>query len=366
MSIAFVAGTTAEFIKLAPVMAELRSREVPFVVWNSEQHVHGVAETLTDLGLASPDRSLVSASRRAHVARVNQVPAWVIRFAAQAWRVREQLRADLAGGGRPIIVVHGDTFTTVLGSLLGRALGARVAHVEAGMRSGSVRAPFPEELNRRFVAKVARVHFAPTSHEVDNLRAEHTRGEIVDTGANTVVDAIRMVAAAGPSIPDLPEEFGLVTLHRFETLRDTTAFSATLRALAQASQRDRLLLVAGIRERRVIEDLGLGALFGPRFRLVDKMSYAEFMPILARAAFVVTDSGGLQQECAVLGLPCAVHRAKTESQHGLGENVVLTGNELDVLKDFLVHWKDRRRPSTLGVLHPSRIIVDTLVAQSSG
>jgi UDP-N-acetylglucosamine 2-epimerase (non-hydrolysing) len=158
----------------------------------------------------------------------------------------------------------------------------------------------------------------------------------------------------------LPDEFGLLTIHRFEMLRNDEAFTETLRILKDASRDLPVLMPAGATERARIEQLGLGGLFDDRFQVIDKQPYARFVPILARASFVVTDSGGLQQECGFLGLPCAVHREATESQHGIGENLVLTGLDGAVLRGFLADWRSRRRPAGLAAFTPSRLVVDTL------
>lgn len=364
MSIAFVAGTTAEIIKLAPVMQELRDRGVGYRLWSTDQHVSGMRETLENLGLPQPDRHLVREGRRSHIARSRQVPGWVASVLWGAVRQRRALRAEVAGdGSAPIVVVHGDTFTTVLGSVIGRFLRARVAHVEAGMRSGDIRHPFPEELNRRIVAQLATLHYAPTAREVANLRRERARGELLDTGANTAVDALRAMLEAAPEEEGLPERFGLVTLHRFELVTDAKDFRAILEVLAECATPDQpLLMVAGQAERAKIDELGLGGLFGDAFRLLPKRPYAEFLPLVRAASFVVTDSGGLQQECAVLGKPCAVHRERTESHQGLGENVLLTKLDTGAVRRFVAGWEAHRRPSTLDVHHPSQRVADSLVA----
>nr|NLI51416.1 UDP-N-acetyl glucosamine 2-epimerase [Propionibacterium sp.] len=358
----FIAGTTAELIKLSPVLRELEDRGEPYRLWTTDQHLAGVAETLGDLGVRQPDRHLLPPTRRTHIKASRQVPGWVAGVLASVVRHRRELRAELrSGGGRGLVVVHGDTFTTVLGGLIGRFLGARVAHVEAGLRSGSLRNPFPEEVNRRLVGHLATLHFAPTPHDAANLSAARARGEIVVTGANTVVDALRLAGRHAVQEPDLPGAFGLVTLHRFELLRDGAHFAALLRTLAEAAGDPPLLFVAGQAEKARIAELGLDGLFGAGFRMIDKRPYARFLPILTRAAFVVTDSGGLQEECAALGVPCAVHRERTERRQGLGANVVLTELSLDRLRDFLREWPSLRRDSVLEELHPSRIVADHLL-----
>lgn len=366
MSITFIAGTTAELIKVSPVMRELDRLGEPYRLWSTSQHVTGVEESLAGLAVRHPDRHLLAERQRAHVAASRQVPGWALRLMVNVVRGRRELRrATTAGGGQGVVVVHGDTFSTVLGSMIGRFLGARVAHVEAGLRSGSLLNPFPEEINRRVVGRLASVHFAPTSREVGNLRAAHAPGRYVETGANTVVDALMQADHEQVEDIALPEKFGLVTLHRFELLRQSEAFIHILRGLAAQTDDLPLVMVAGQAERERIRELGLESLFGERFLLIDKRPYARFLPVLMRASFVVTDSGGLQEECAVLGIPCAVHRKRTERYQGIGENVVLTRMDLDVLNDFLANWRDYRRESTLGEYHPSQIIAAELIGEVS-
>lgn len=365
MAIVFIAGTTAELIKLSPVFRELDARGEPYRLWATNQHTTGVSETLADLGVRQPDRDLVNPQRRGHVAASSQVPGWVREVLTTVVKNRDELRRELRqGGGRGLIAVHGDTFTTVLGSLIGRFLGAPVAHVEAGLRSGSVRNPFPEEINRRIVGHLAKLHFAPTELERGNLKRAKAPGDVVVTGANTVVDALRLAERAEVDDVDLPEHFGLVTLHRYELLRDTDHFADLLRTLADAAGDPPLLFVAGQAEKARIAELGLTGLFNPTFRMIDKRPYARFLPILTRADFVVTDSGGLQEECAALGVPCAVHRERTERQQGLGDNVTLTGMDLDALRRFLGDWRSLRRASSVEEHHPSRLIADRLIALS--
>ncbi|MDF1605223.1 UDP-N-acetylglucosamine 2-epimerase [Nocardioides sp. YIM 152315] len=354
-----VAGTTAEIIKLSPLMRSLLDSGTPYELWNTAQHVDGLRATLDDLGLPQPDEHFLDPRTQSPLVRSSQVPGWMLRIGFHTLRHRRRLRRTLHAGGRPLVVVHGDTFTTVLGALVGRFLGAPVAHVEAGMRSGDLRNPMPEEINRRVVARLARLHFAPTRREVDNLRRERAKGLVVDTGANTAIDALRMMLGAEHPPIDLPDEFGLVTLHRFEMLRNSAVFAETLRVLKESSPLP-LVMPAGDTERRRVEELGLSALFDDRFRLVAKQPYPRFLPILARASFVVTDSGGLQQECGILGRPAAIQRDATESHQGIGENLVLTQLDPDRLRDFLARWEDHRRPSQLDAFHPTEVIMGSL------
>ena len=359
MAIVFVAGTTAEFIKIAPVLAELANRELPYRVWTTAQHVDGVAQTLADLDVRMPDRYLVSGRARRSVAKVGQVPGWAANVAYTLIRQFRDLKREV---GRGIVLVHGDTFTTVIGSALGRLLGVQVAHIEAGLRSGSLTSPFPEELNRRIVGRLATLNFAPTERERENLayRLRKGRAKVIVTGANTVVDALRRARTEAVDVPDLPEKFGLITLHRFELVQRKSDFEAILLRLREFAKDLPLVMVVGKSEQARMTELGLEHIFDNRFTRIDKRPYSAFLAILMRASMVVTDSGGLQEECAALGIPCAVHRARTERHQGLGENVLLTELKLSRLDDFLNNWQDYQRPSTIDEHHPSKLIVDRI------
>ena len=385
MTVIAVAGTTAEFIKLAPVLAHLDRDGIRHELWTTCQHVEGVPETLAALGCRGPDRQLVGAGHRIDITRTTQVPLWAARVFVAGLRAlaTTRRRRRLAGGDADLdlVLVHGDTMSTVLGALAARLSGLPVAHLEAGLSSTSLRDPFPEELNRRIVRRLSRVHFAPTAHEVANLERAGARGTIVHTHGNTVVDALVLAdpedaqppggqADGSASTPELPAgPFGLVTLHRHELLRDGAEFARTVRLLAgvdPAWQRRPdtlpLVFVAGGPERRTIAETGLTSLVEERFVLVPKRPYAAFLPVLRRAAFVVTDSGGLQEECAALGIPCAVHRRVTERRQGLGDNVVLTRMEPAVLVGFLSRWRDFARPRAASRCSPSAIVAEHLAA----
>ncbi|GAA4315477.1 UDP-N-acetylglucosamine 2-epimerase [Klenkia terrae] len=358
--IAFIVGTTAELIKVAPVFHELTGRGRSCEIWYTAQHVEELGEALADLSLPAPTEWLVPEDGAGNLARPVDVPRWGARLATTVWRHRARLRDRLrADGRRPVVLVHGDTFTAPLGAVIGRLLGARVGHVEAGMRSHNLRHPFPEEVNRRLAARVVDVHFAPTDVEAENLRGR--RGAVVTTGANTVVDAVRY-ALDRPTPPavDLPAEYAVATLHRFELVRDEALYRQALEILAEHSATIPVVYFAGASERERLAQYGLLGLFDDRFRIEDKLSYVHFMPVLAGARFVVTDSGGLQQETSHLGIPAAIHRAHTEILAGEGETMVLTRLQPDRLRAFLADPERYRSPGTMDRYWPSRVIADAV------
>lgn len=359
--ISFILGTTAELIKIAPVYHAIAERGVTPKIWFTAQHVDEVADVLSDLRLPDPDVWLMPQDKAHNLETPAQVPGWAATVARTAWSRRAELRAKLTEDGRPpLVLVHGDTFTTPYGALIGkRILKSRVGHIEAGARSGSIMSPLPEELNRKIAAKIVDIHFAPTEHEVRNLR--HARGVVVNTEANTAIDAMRLAIDGQAEMDGLPEKFGLATLHRFELVSRAEKYRESLEILREQSQDMPVLYLAGAPERERIKALGLENLFDEKnFIIRPKLRYLKFLPLIARAQYVVTDSGGLQAECYYLGIPCAIHRERTETPQHLGETVVLTGMESGKLRDFLATYQNRRGESWMDKYHPSEIIVNTL------
>jgi len=356
--IAAVIGTSAELIKMAPVLNRLKDRNADVEVWYTAMHVQGFGG-LAERAIPNINiRILRDGNRDDDVARTLEIPRWLREVNRAFRRHRPELIKTLRRDGRPpLILVHGDTFTTVAGSLAAKRLRVPVAHVEAGYRSGSVLAPFPEELDRRFVAGLVDIHFAPSAREVENLH--RAKGQVVDTHANTALDSLRMFLDDGWDEP-VAEPYGLVTLHRFELMRKPADINRILEICRSAAQTTPIRFVTGEHGRARLAQHGLLSWFDDRFTIIERVSYPEFVPILARSSFVVTDSGGLQQECSYLGIPCLIHRERTESDLGLGRNVVLSGLSTEAARRFLEDPQRFRSAPLLDEFHPSDRIVEEL------
>ncbi|MFF3063299.1 UDP-N-acetylglucosamine 2-epimerase [Oerskovia sp. NPDC057915] len=358
--IVFIVGTTAELIKIAPVYHELIFRGRSPEIWYTGQHVNELRGILDDLALPAPALWLVPQEGAENLARTGQVPGWIFRLFRTLVTRRSELRRRIrSDGGTPIVLVHGDTFTTLFGAIIGRALGAKVGHIEAGLRSGHLMHPFPEEINRKLTASLAHLHFAPGDVEVKNLRG---RDGVVATGGNTVIDSVRRALEQGSHGLDinLPDGYAIATLHRFELVRDKQLYAAALAALKDASARTPIVYFAGESEKARLVEYDLLSMFDERFVIMDKLRYVHFLPVLSAARFVVTDSGGVQEECAHLGIPCAVHRVKTERHQGLGKNVVLTEMDIDRLVSFLNDADSFRAQDLSDEARPSAVVVDTI------
>lgn len=301
------AGTRPEAVKIAPVVRALAGDPgLRCVLVGSGQHPGMVEQALAPFGLA-PDESITI--DRGTGSQAELVAALLPAFDAVLTR-----RNPAA------VLVHGDTSTTLAGALSAFWRAVPVAHLEAGLRTGDLTAPFPEEGNRQLVARVAALHLAPTKQAAIALEAEHLpHPNIVITG-NTVVDAVRQIADArlpvqNPALAGLSasaDRLLLVTAHRRESwgapldrvlravravLDDHPGLSALLPLHPNPAVRDQVRAAVGDH---------------PRLRLTEPLAYPDLVHALRRSALVITDSGGIQEEAPTFGVPVLVAREVTE------------------------------------------------------
>lgn len=356
-------GTRPEAIKLAPVITELRARDVPTLVVATGQHRDMVAQVL-DLFDLAPDHDLALMRERQSLDHV--LTSVVAGVGALLAEVRPRA-----------MVVQGDTTSTLGGALTAFHHRVPLAHVEAGLRSGSLALPFPEEMNRRVASIVATWHFAPTEGAAANLRREGITEGVVVTG-NTVVDALRHIsdrtasrtselaafAAEGPLI--------LATAHRRESWDGgIQRIAEALRDVLQEMDDHRLVFAT---HPNPIARAPVEALLSnePRARVVTALDYPEFIGLLSRARLAITDSGGVQEEGPTLGVPVIVTREVTERPEGVQAGaVVLVGTDTERIRtlalDLLRHpgrreEMSRRGRGIYGDGEAARRIVDRLLA----
>lgn len=218
------------------------------------------------------------------------------------------------------VIVQGDTTTSMAAALAAFYRQVPVVHLEAGLRSGDIMSPYPEEANRKIISQLATLHLAPTEHAAKALTAEaFDRADIVVTG-NTVIDALLDVVRREPGVGDPrlaaliegPDRILTVTAHRRENWGESMAQIG--RALARISDRfPDLQIVFPIHRNPLVRQAMMPALEGhDNILVIEPLSYAEFARLLARSHIVVTDSGGVQEEAPSLGKPVLVMRENTE------------------------------------------------------
>jgi UDP-N-acetylglucosamine 2-epimerase (non-hydrolysing) len=314
--------------------------------------------------IPKPDLWLVRGFRNKDLDKFPQMPVWLVKaMLAFEKNKRTIKRAADPDRSKNLVLVHGDTVTTVFGGYIAKRLHFQLGHIEAGLRSFNILHPFPEELDRRIVSKLARVHFAPGEIPVQNLIAAKTKGDIVNTNINTVYDSIKFAAAQKPAVnlDNLPKKYGIVSIHRNELLLNKQVLTQTIKTLADYSSKHHMVFLQHPITLARIEALGLNKYLEKSFNYVPKLDYFSFMKLLNGADFAVTDSGGLQEECTYLNIPCLVHRKATERMEGIKEGLVkLSLYDDSALRNFLDNPDALRQKHPVKPQSPTRIILDYL------
>jgi UDP-N-acetylglucosamine 2-epimerase (non-hydrolysing) len=332
MKILVAFGTRPEAIKCFPVIAELKSRpDVTVVTCVTAQHRHILDQVLQQVQL-TPDIDLNL---------MREKPTLTDITADVTVKMSEVLAAE-----RPdLVLVQGDTTTAMAASLAAFYNGIAVGHIEAGLRTNDILSPWPEEANRRIISVLAELHFVPTEFSRENLLRENVDKAKVYLTGNTVIDALRSILkqlhASGAKISlnsdplsalmEGDKRLLLVTAHRRENWGEGIAAicDAALRLVARG---DVFIVLPVHPNPRVSEPIRAALGNHPDICLLDPLGYADFVLILDRAAIVLTDSGGVQEEAPALGKPVLVLRDTTERPEGVASgNARLVGLNPDVI-----------------------------------
>jgi UDP-N-acetylglucosamine 2-epimerase (non-hydrolysing) len=301
-----VAGCRPNFVKLGPLMRELRRHDAirPLLVHTGQHYDHRMSGVFfRDLGLPAPDVHLEVGSGS---------------HAVQTARVMERMETALLDHLPDLVLLVGDVNSTVAAALTAVKLGIPVAHVEAGLRSFD--REMPEEVNRVLTDAISDLLFATERSAVENLRREGIADGKVHFVGNVMVDALLA------SLPEISRShalarFGLrsrgyavLTLHRPDNVEDPEAARRIVAAVAELARRLPVVFPVHPRTRARFEAIGLWAELedAPGIRRTGPLGYVDFLRLVQEATVVLTDSGGLQEESTVLGVPCVTLRESTE------------------------------------------------------
>ena len=347
--ILLVFGTRPEAIKLCPVIRGLREHPACFEVkvCVTAQHREMLDQVLEafevrpdyDLDLMLPGQTLFQSTSR---------------IIAGLERVLQAERPEM-------VMVQGDTTTTFCGALAGFYQHVPVAHVEAGLRTGDMRQPFPEEMNRVLTTHLAQLHFAPTEKAAENLRREGVASASITVTGNTGIDAVLYVRSGleqgrlrGRDWPELDASRKLivVTAHRRESFG--SGFERICRALAEIAGRPDVQVVYPVHPNPNVQDPVQRYLAGhANILLIEPVSYVPFVDLMRRAYILVTDSGGIQEEGPSLGKPILVLREKTERPEAVAAGTVrLVGtNESKIVAEATRLLEDRAAYQAMARVH---------------
>ncbi|SDY52369.1 UDP-N-acetylglucosamine 2-epimerase (non-hydrolysing) [Thermoactinomyces sp. DSM 45892] len=308
--VAIVFGTRPEGIKMSPVIKELlRDPFFKVVVINTAQHremldqvmQHFGIKTDYDLNTMKPNQSLVELSSHL-ILNLNDV--------------YQEIQPDL-------VLVHGDTTTTLIGAYTAFLNQIPVGHVEAGLRTYRLDSPFPEELNRQLVTRLSNIHFACTEENRANLIQEQVPPKNIFVTGNTVIDALMVTLQIPVILPkklqiieEKPWKIILVTTHRRENIEELKEVYQALHMIVQ-SQEQTLIVFPVHKSPKVRKEVQKYLPRHKRILLVEPMEYHLFCHVMKRSTIIVTDSGGIQEEAISLDVPVLVTRNTTERPEGL-------------------------------------------------
>lgn len=330
MRVLSVFGTRPEAIKMAPLVRALAGADgIESRVCVTGQHREMLDQVMTlfriapnyDLNLMKPGQGLTEIT----VGVLNGLKS-----------VLEDFRPDL-------VLVHGDTTTTLGAALAAYYQQIPVGHVEAGLRTGNIYSPWPEEINRRIAGVITKLHFAPTERSRTNLRAEAVPDAQIYVTGNTVIDALFEVVEMLRANPSLGNDYArkfdiapdkrliLVTGHRRESFGD--GFDRICMALSTLGQREDIQIVYPVHLNPNVKgpvEKHLGRL--PNVRLIVPQDYLPFVWLMDRADLILTDSGGVQEEAPSLGKPVLVMRETTERPEAVEAGTVhLVGTDDELI-----------------------------------
>lgn len=324
-----ILGTRPEVVKMAPVVAALKKRHIPTRVIATGQHYnYQMMGSFLESFKLEVDHQLELDNR-------DLLGSFV--------EILGRLGALFAQHKPSLVLAVGDTTTVLAAALAARKSGSAFGHVESGLRAFS--RELPEEEHRICADALAELLFAPTRIAVENLAREQVNGTVILTG-NTVLDALR---AHPPHVPsDEHRTDVLVTLHRQETVDDPDKLAQVLAALERLGHAHRTLWP--VHPRTVAKVAEAGLVFPPTIEICEPLGHTEFLGKLAAARLVVTDSGGVQEEAAILGTPCVTVRNNTERPETIAAGVGLlakieTKEIIEAFDEILGDWQTFARPA---------------------
>lgn len=347
--ILFVFGTRPEAIKLCPLIQRLRCAPDRFhiAVCVTAQHREMLDQVLAvfsvtpdyDLDLMLPGQGLTALTAR----------------------ILSALEPVLEAAQPDAVVVQGDTTTTLAGALAAFYRRIPVAHVEAGLRTGDMAQPFPEEMNRVLTTKLTRWHFAPTEGAARALRNEGVSCNDIFVTGNTGIDAVLYVrdrlGSGVASVPGWPwldprKSLVLVTSHRRESFGP--GFERLMNALARLARRPDVQIVYPVHRNPNVTEPAHRLLAGlPNVVLLDPLPYVPFVDLMCRSRLIITDSGGIQEEAPSLGKPVLVLREKTERPEAVEAGTVkLVGTDEErIVKEATDLLEDREEYERMTRIH---------------
>lgn len=354
----FFIGTTAEYIKLAPVIKELKKRNIPFKIITSGQTNIHIKELFPFTGEIIPNINLPEKKNKSSS------------FHFLLWAIKTffialiKLRGELKGSNKKntYFIIHGDTVTSTIGALIGFIYQLRIVHIEAGYRSFNFFEPFPEEICRTININLADLLFSPTDWTKKNVK--NMKGVKVSTKYNTVIETLQwaMKQKSKTKVLTKSKKYYLLILHRQEHVIFRKEWTKNVMDFViKNAEKDLTCFVLNHPLTiDIIKSLDMGSK-AKNVKMIPPLPYPEFVSLMKNAEFIASDGASFQQETYFMGKPFLILRNYTEQTEGLNHNAVMYQDNKKVIEDFLKNYKKFVKKPVTYTTPPSKIIVDYLI-----
>lgn len=318
--ITFVLGTKAELIKCMPLMKELEKRGIDYYFIHTGQH--SIIDLVKDFEVKEPDIVLYKPPKLSSrfMVKTHKAIFWVIPL---IWKIKKVIKKI----NPTYVLYHGDTLSTAIAAiasshLLNPGKKWKNAHLEAGLRSGDIFEPFPEEISRRIADRFSDILFAVSRGSVKNLKKERLKGKIIQVG-NTIVDsAFFSLKMAGKKFGKLKEKnFCLINIHRHENIKSKERLEKIVDIITSVNIPAYWPLHDNTKQQLIKFGLMKKIQEKENIQISKLLSYLEFIRLLANCKYLITDGGSIQEESLVFKKPCILLRMKTEREEGLSTGI---------------------------------------------
>lgn len=350
-------GTKAQLIKMAPLLREVERRELDYRFVLTGQHRETMSDLIDVFSLRQPDDYFITPDE---ADSYSKVATWLIKaFFGGLRTIRKETDQD-------IVLVHGDTLSTLLSAFIAKCKRIKVVHIEAGLRSNNLLNPFPEELTRRLVTYFSDYFIVQDDNAANNLANKVRRypDRVLNTNANTMLDALNF---ARRNMGDLKsvEPYAIASLHRNENMSSKSNFKLLMESVLQANKYAPIKFILHPVTKKKLQDSHWNkTLTDSGVELVDRMDYVQFTRLMLGADFLITDGGSNQEEASYIGLPTLIMRRSTERVEGIDSNALLSDLDPEKIHNFLENYNDFRQDIDVPASTVSTQIIDYLCEQT--
>lgn len=354
----FFIGTSAELIKIAPIIRELEKRKISFkIIYSGQNHLR-----FSDLyGFIQKQKADILFPEKKNKSSLYHFAFWAVRtFLLGLVRLRKEFKA--IDKQYTYFIIHGDTISSLMGNVLAKIFRVKLVLIECGDLSFHLNEPFPEEICRNLNMLTADILFPPNEWAMNNVKA--AKGEIINTKYNTLIESFTWAMNTKLKNKEVNQfkNYYILSLHRQENVifgkkrsKDMLRF-----VIENANPKLKCLIISHPLTLDIITSLGYQINKHSNIEVIPQLPYTDFMKLMKNAEFIATDSAFNQLETYLMGVPYLGLRNYTEQIEGLYDNVVICKGDKKIMREFLDNYKKYKTNAIQVKQRPSVIIVDYL------